>query len=439
MYLKLSIRSARRSLGSYLIYIVTMILLMAVMEASNYLSVAAEIGAGFRTASLPVLILTIMVILACCLDTFMMKSRAVEFASYLLLGMDKGKLSWLFLGEFVTIGFFCLLAGAMAGAGAGMAFSLVVSGGRGIRFSWFGRSFLHTFIYFCLMEGLSAFVIKRRMDRLEIRELMQEKSRSQYRRRGGSVGWGLAFIISFLCFAMMLGGIVFLPESAVMPVVAVIAVPLLACIVSFYQWLSAYLCAQREKMRRQSDCPLYKGDRLYMTAQITARAKSGVWIDSIFSVCLLFSMASFLTGVLMLRPEFPFFDGKTRQWMGMVQLSLCIIFSVIYFSVLSLQEMIRQKEEKKNIQILQYMGKSRRQTDALLRRQIAVRMFRPLMICVLFSLLCIPLLNRKLNTILPLELNGILPGTACVFWMCFMVLYGVYFLLAVIALQKSVP
>ncbi len=72
MYWKLSIRNARRSFKNYLLYIVTMTVLLAVMEVSNCIAVMAGFS-DFQTASLPLLIIVIQIILVGYIDTFLFK------------------------------------------------------------------------------------------------------------------------------------------------------------------------------------------------------------------------------------------------------------------------------------------------------------------------------------------------------------------------------
>ena len=114
MYLKLSVRNARRSFADYLLYVAAMTLLLAVAEVSNCMAIVGEL-AGFQVISLPLLIAVIQIVLAGYMDTFMLKQRAKEFANYLLLGMGKKRLTRLFLCEILWIGFCCYLAGTTIG------------------------------------------------------------------------------------------------------------------------------------------------------------------------------------------------------------------------------------------------------------------------------------------------------------------------------------
>lgn len=107
MYFKLSIRNAKRSCSDYLLYMLTVSILLAVMTVSHCVAAAGNF-AGFQTASLPVLIVMILITLIYYMNDFMLKRRAKEFASYLLMGMDKRKLTKMFLYEFWMMGLFFL-------------------------------------------------------------------------------------------------------------------------------------------------------------------------------------------------------------------------------------------------------------------------------------------------------------------------------------------
>lgn len=210
MYLKLSIRNAKRSFINYLLYVVTMTVLLAITEISNCITIIGE-SAGFQVISLPLLITAIQIVLVGYIDTFMLKQRAKEFASYLLLGMEKKRLTRLFLCEVLLIGFCCYIAGTTIG------FSIY-------RFWYFheslhemkqcgflyGKSIFYTFLLFCLIEIVCSFRLRRRLSKLQIRELMYERNRNQCEKRTGNhKKWGIIFLFCFACFIGCVYGIVF--------------------------------------------------------------------------------------------------------------------------------------------------------------------------------------------------------------------------------------
>ena len=424
MYLKLSIRNAKRSFINYLLYVATMTILLAIIEVSNCIAIIGEL-AGFQVISLPLLIAVIQIVLVGYIDLFLLKQRAKEFANYLLLGMGKNRLTRLFLCEVLLIGFCCYLAGTTIGF-AIYGFWYYCEPLPEIKHcgSLYGKSMFYTFIFFCLIEIVCSFRLRERLSKLPIRELMYERNRNQGARNIENYKkWGFIF---FFCFACLIGcvcGIVFLPEKYIVYPVSVVVIPLLISVFAFYKWAFGCLYA----LRKMNSVKIYQKDRLYITANLTSNFKSSAIINTIFCACLLFAVCSFITGILMLQPEFQLFDTTMRQWMGVSQISICIVFLVIYFSILSLQQIIDIRQNSKSNQIMCYIGKSNKQIERLVSKQIAIKLFSPMIMALLVILFCMPLLNRKMNIILPTSLNNILFKLTGEFLVCIIFFYVCYF------------
>ncbi len=424
MYLKLSIRNARRSFTNYLLYVAAMTVLLAVIEVSNCIAIIGE-SAGFQVISLPLLIAVIQIVLVGYIDTFMLKQRAKEFANYLLLGMGKKSLTRLFLCEVLLIGFCCYLAGTTIGF-AIYGFWYFREPLHEMKHCGFlyGKSMLYTLMFFGLIEAVCSFRLKQRLTKLQIRELMYESNRNQSVKNAGNYKtWGIIF---FLCYACLIGcvcGIAFLPDIYIVYPVSVAAIPLLSAVFAFYKWAFGCLYAKR----RMKSVKIYQKDILYITAHITSSFKTSAIVNTVFCVCFLFSACSFITGILMLQPEIQLFDTAMRQWMGVSQISICIVFLVIYFSILSLQQIIDVRQNSKSNQIMRCMGKSNRQLERLVNQQIAIKLTSPMIMALLIILSCIPLLNGKMNLILPASLNNILFKLTGAFGACIIFFYVFYF------------
>ena len=424
MYLKLSIRNARRSFINYLLYVAAMTVLLAIIEVSNCITIIGEL-AGFQVISLPLLIAAIQIVLVGYIDLFLLKQRAKEFASYLLLGMEKKRLTRLFLCEVLLIGFFCYLTGATIGFSI-YGFWHFREPLHGIKHYGFlyGKSMFYTFLFFCFIETVCSFRLRGRLDKLQIKELMYEKNRNQSEKNiGNHKKWGIIF---FLCFACLIGcvcGIVFLPEVYIVYPVSVAAIPLFVSVFAFYKWVFGYLYAYR----RTKSVRIYQKDRLYIVANATSNFKTAAMVNTVFCICFLFSGCSFVTGMLILQPEFQLFDTAMRQWMGISQISICIVFLVIYFSILSLQQIIEIRQNSKSNQIMRCMGKNDKQIARLVNQQIAIKLSSPMIMALLIILFCIPLLNGKMNLILPASLNNILLKLTGEFGACIVVFYICYF------------
>ncbi len=424
MYLKLSIRNARRSFINYLLYVVTMTVLLAVIEVSNCIAIIGE-SAGFQVISLPLLIAAIQIVLVGFIDTFMLKQRAKEFASYLLLGMEKKRLTRLFLCEVLLIGFCCCMAGTTVGFSI-YGFWYFREPLHEIKHCGFlyGKSMFYTFLFFGFIETVCSFRLKQRLDKLQIRELMYERNRNQgVKNTGNYKKWGVIFCLCFVCFLGCVCSIVFLPGIYIVYPVSVMAVPLLISVFAFYKWVFGCFYAHR----RMKSVRIYQKDRLYIMANITSNFKTAAVVNAVFCICFLFSGCSFVTGRLMLQPEFQLFDTAERQWMGTAQISICIVFLVIYFSILSLQQMMEVRQNSKNNQIMRCMGKSDQQIAGLVHQQTAMKLTLPMIMAFLILLFCVPLLNGKMNAVLPVSLRHILLKLTGEFGACIVVFYFCYF------------
>lgn len=198
----------------------------------------------------------------------------------------------------------------------------------------------------------------------------------------------------------MLFGISFMPYELMAISVSFISLPMLLCVFSFYKWLYAFISSLRLS---QADA-LYQGNRLYRIAQMTTGSKTSANMNTIFCACLIFSAGSFTFGTLLLNPGIHFFEQAEQQWMGFLQISICIIFMIIYFSIIALLQIVDLKREIRNIKLLYHMGKNRSELKTLLYTQTLVRLFLPtlmsfvvLLVAAPFSVY-LPYISRKNST-----------------------------------------
>lgn len=439
MYVKLAIRNAKRSICNYLLYMITMTILIAIMIVSNHIAIVGKIQAGFQTASLPILITCILVILVAYVNKFMLKQRAKEFANYLLLGMERSSLSRMFFIEFLIIGFMCFIMGALIGSGIyGLFYSIMFQlfQNSQMQFSYFIQSLMQSFLYFFIVEILTLFYVKQNIDKLQIGRLMIEERRNQ------KVGdkqqiyvWAVLFIISLLCFIVLLIGISFFPNSIITQImISIIMIPLLILIFSFYKCFFTYFVQKRQKQSKF----LYQYNYLYIIAEITSEIKTNVIMNSIFCICLILSTMSFLFGIIMIQPDSVMFDRENQQWMGFLQISLSIIFIVIYFSILSLLQIINFQKQIKDIQILNYIGKSKDELKALIKKQTLIKLSIPAIMYIFLFIISVPIVNNKINIVLPTTMKHTLIKSSGWFLICFLVLYFSYFAIVCVTSRRYI-
>ena len=163
-------------------------------------------------------------------------------------------------------------------------------------------------------------------------------------------------------------------------------------------------------------------------ASLTSNFKTAATINAVFCMCFLFSVVSFIVGMLMLQPEIKLFDADQQQWMGTAQICICIVFAIIYFSILSLQQIIELRQNSKNDQILRCIGKSNRQIKALVNQLIAIKLTFPMAMALIIFVFCIPLLNLKINSILPITMRNAILRFTGEFFLCTLFFYLCYFL-----------
>lgn len=426
MYLKLAIRNAKRSIRDYLLYITTMTILTAIIMVSNVISIVGKMQAGFQTAALPLFIVIIMIILIEYINGFMLKQRSQEFATYMLLGMERSRLSWMYIFEISILGILCFLLGSLLGIG-------MIIKAYEIQLVFLLQSIIQTFLYFCVVEILSGCRIKRKIDKLHIQQLMIENKRNEkLGTRKRYKFWLPVFIVGFLCFIGLLLGIVFLPDDMGFMIISFISIPMIVTVFAFYNMIYQFVGAKR----LERSINLYRRNCLYIITQITSGTKTSAVMNGVLCICLLFSSMSFVFGVIMFRSEVAFTDLSSHKWMGFLQISMSIIFIVIYFSVLSVQQIIELKREKKNMQILHYMGKTNSQVNHLVRQQILIKFAVPTIVCFVFLMIGTPILNCKLNTIFPITMNNILMKSVGGFAGCFLILYlGYLFIVCLISMR----
>ena len=423
MYLKLALRNAKRSMFNYLLYISTMVMLTSIIFLSNCIADWGDMQAGFQTMALPLLIVMIMAVLVNYINHFIIRQRAKEFATYMLLGMEKDKLSLVLLCELSVIGLVCFLLGAALGTGifSICCHTLLQETGSHSVLRIMPKSTLQTLVYFCCVEVLSIFLMKRKIYELQIVQLMREKQRNQPLGAGKKSFWGWMLMISLFSYLTLLFGISFMPDEIVTVSVSLISLPMLVCVFSFYRWLYAFIAHLRLS---QADA-LYQGNRLYQIAEMTSSGETSANVNTIFCICFIFSAAAFAFGAFLLNPNIYIFEQTKQLWMGFLQVSICIIFLIIYFSVFSLLQIIDLKRETRNTRLLFHMGKNQSDLKYLICTQVLIKLLMPILMSFIILWTAAPFVNYKMNSILPVH-NHLLKAIGG-FMVCFFVLYLCYF------------
>lgn len=432
MYFKLAFRNAKRSMTDYLLYIFSLVILLTIMSVSNYISILSNVSFGFQTMSLPLLIILILIVLVRYANEFMLMQRTKEFANYLLMGMEKNYLIKMFVTEFIGIGLFCfLISNLLCYAVCSMTTNLISTD---MSADVFIQSILYGVFYFIIIEALSVGLIIHRIKNLQICELMKEKKSNQIvMTKNSSRLWGFLFWSSFICFIFMLWMIVYLSEEVAFTLISFISIPILLTIFSFYNWLFQLLISKRKKWSEW----MYKKDFLYLIGKITSVSKTNIIINAVFCCCLLFSAMAFVFGVLMFTENQLLSDRDIQNWMGILQILICIIFIVLFFSILSLREIINTQHNEQKIKLLYYLGKDKQQLKTLIKKQILINLFVPALMALIILIVSAPFINHKLNLLLSNGSKNIYLYAISIYTCCFLVLYFCYYIIVYIINTKN--
>ena len=120
-----------------------------------------------------------------------------------------------------------------------------------------------------------------------------------------------------------------------------------------------------------------------------------------------------------------------------MQFGICIIFLVIYFSILSLLQLVAFKRQAQSIRILYALGKSDEELRALLKTQLLRSLLAPAAMAFFLLWMAAPFVRIKLDRLLPSGMRPPLLPALCGFMGCFAAL-GFCYLLVVYRMGKRV-
>ena len=134
---KLIIKNVRKNIRDYMIYFSTLMISVSVFYAFNSISdqpAFSEMGMtktllydqlGILLSTLTVLIAVVLAFLIIYANQFLLKRRKKELGLYMVLGMKKGRISRIFVGETFCVGVIALVTGLCLGVALSQGISLV--------------------------------------------------------------------------------------------------------------------------------------------------------------------------------------------------------------------------------------------------------------------------------------------------------------------------
>lgn len=279
MLTKLSMRNMKRSARDYLVYILTMVIITALMYAFNSLIFQNELNEYFQSEDMmammiglsTVFIVWIVAWLINYMVKFMLEKRSSEFGIYLLLGMKKKTIARLYMRENLLLGGFAFLIGVVLGillqqVLMAIMFSMVRMEYH-LHISFHKWTILMTVLCYMGCYLLALFRCKRKFKRMNIRDLMDAKRQNEEikekHERVKQFLLPLSVLFIFM-FWILFGNI----SSEIQT--ALFLIGLVLTIYLFYIGLSAWIiCYVRKKGKK-----IYKGQNLFLLRQFASKVRT---------------------------------------------------------------------------------------------------------------------------------------------------------------------
>lgn len=295
---KLSFRNMKRSTKDYLVYMLTMTLVVALIYAfgslifqnglEQYFSMKLQGLMGVMIGLATFFIMLIVSWLINYMVKFMLERRSAEFGIYLLLGMKKRTIARLYIRENFLLGGVSFLIGTAAGillqqVLMAVMFSMVQMEYR-LSIAPDGRTMLMAAVCFGGCYLLALFRCKRKFKKMNIQALMNAKRRNEEIREKHEHRKQLLFPLSvffILLFWKMFGRLASTQQ------VMYFLIGLVVTIYLFYLGLSAFVICYV----RKGGAAVYKGQNLFLLRQFASKMRTMQFtmgtLTSLFTLALL--------------------------------------------------------------------------------------------------------------------------------------------------------
>lgn len=216
MLIKLSLRNARRQLKEYCIYFATITISIAMLYSFNsfifsnafqhlvrIFSDSGDNGTTYVVIFYSCIIVVVVGWLISYMLNFMLRKRSSEFATYMLLGIEKKEICRLYIRENIIVGIIALIVGLFTGYILSKFINFIINFFLDYNLysqlfiSW--KAIIITVMYFCLIYIILLIFSKNRFKKLNLLNLLnydQYNEIPSFKKPGLGI---LVFVISILC------------------------------------------------------------------------------------------------------------------------------------------------------------------------------------------------------------------------------------------------
>lgn len=276
---KLAFRNARRSMRDYLVYLITMVAVSAMMFAFNSLIFSKDIQsmcsqAMVLGAMLGLITFFIVLIVAWLINymaKFMLEKRSREFATYLLIGVKKRKLSKLYMKENLLIGIVALLIGM----GVGTLLQQII---MTVFYSVFSEEYkLHVQMNgWCILMTVCCYFAcylfalirnKRIFKKMSIVELIRMEKKNEEIKPGHE---RLRQYLFFLAVAYILFVYIMMVRGCSIVIALLLIVGFVVAVYAMFSGISAFIVCRVQKKGKW----IYRKNRIFLCRQLASKVRT---------------------------------------------------------------------------------------------------------------------------------------------------------------------
>lgn len=425
--LKISHSNIKNKIKDYLIYLFTLTALAVLMLSAFMITLFPFInknGDGeFASNSLPAIVSLVLFSLMIYMNWFMLKKQSQELAIYMLSGIQKKHICFIYIYEHLLFGSIALVFGTLIGSIAFIFLENVYD--VNVSVQEFFLAIMQSVLFFSLAFILSVLITVLAIPKMTIKGLMYLENYNEKLNISRTQIWKY-FIITIVSLGIIVLQILFFNPFAASTIVLSIGLFLFFG----YNALLCYIQYCREHRKKF----FTKNKSVYLVGNFMSRIKTMIYMSTVISACVVMIMVSFIAGWIFTHSQGMLFGDEGSDFiMGFMQFYIAILFTLILFSIVALQQITDTKEHHNKLNVLRQLGANNSDINKLLLQQVIVNFTIPVLLAfVLLAVFIFPI-HIQLKEVIT---NTTLLAGASIFTCIFISLYGIYIVVTYISLKN---
>lgn len=315
MFVKLSINNIKHSLKDYLIYFTTLTICVSLFYGFSSISSPDNTSILNQKYDFELLmdiikyatyfISSMLTILVLYVNNYMIRRKKREFATYIILGIDQRKVSFMFFIETFCIGMASILCGLILGSLLSQVLTSIIllSVNQEFNFSFkiYSDTILKTIVFFASMFGLIGIINIRHLSKIKLIDMFNGERKTEVDFGSNKFKYIISFIISIIgytCFVIGINNLLKLFSSltATIPQMLILGlnslIPLIIATYALFYSLSYLLVVFKAKNINVK----YNNTNLFLIGSLISKLKTAPALMASISLTLVFAMICIVLG-----------------------------------------------------------------------------------------------------------------------------------------------